>query len=803
MRLNKILLKRAVAAFAAACTLGTCCVAGSVAWADPNAGGGTDQGASTANIDTTKANFTSITIHKYEAPELKDAKHDGRELDSKVLVDTVGGNSVAKKAVKGVEFTIWRLKTYQTGPAATGGNTKTDEVIDLSKADGWSKINKVQYLKLPKETTPAAKPAAGKSTEPTYTVDQLMKGDATAQPALTKQFNKYTGDATKDTTKGYCTVANTQTKDGAKCVTGDDGSVKLDQLPMGLYYIEETDISKAQINTATSGTAVWKKVSITKAVAPFLITTPLPNSDPDSQKTKPWLYDVHVYPKNDTNPELPTKTGSVNRNDLVGDTEVAKKSDSSQKKTVEGTHITWTIAIPLTAPGKDKKYTKIGFVDKLIDKLTLLKDAQQKPMVKAKIAIYKEETDKSGVKKWVPNTVASGSQQVPEEVPLNPTNDYDLTEPVVTGTSANGNTLTFKLKEGEDSATVGTSSRATGLKLAKAKYEAASKSENPKKLAKLVVEIVTKVDDTSLNEIANVANTFVDDNKTGDGDGNNPCVPGDTRDECKDKDIPNEIMHYGTLTVSKFFKAGEGQNDKDKKKNMPLNGAKFDLYEVTSKAAAEAGKPATKVEAADITKATKFDAVDSSKEVATIARTADTQNNISAATFNVKKITHKEPSDEANKQATDESNKQATDEATTLETAKKTVDQKEVNGTDSVKLLVYSAPKDNPKSVATKKLYCLVETKAPAGYKLDSAPHCVWLQEDLAHVTSSTDNAEKVKANLVEVENVKATELDKILGSLPMTGARGLVILTLCGIVGIAGTFFYIVLKRRKEQEQE
>ena len=778
MRLNKILLKRAVAAFAAACTLGTCCVAGSVAWAVDS---GTTTEPSTANIDITKKDQTSITIHKYEAPELKNVAHDGRELDSKVLVDTVGSSSVAKKQVKGVEFTIWRLKTYQTG------DKKADEVIDLSKADGWSKINKVQYLKLPKEATPAAKPASGKSTEPTYTVDQLMNGDTTAQPSLTKQFNKYTGDATKDTTKGYCTVANTQTKDGAKCVTGDDGSVKLDQLPMGLYYIEETDISKAQINTAAAGeTAVWKKVSITKAVAPFLITTPLPNSDPDTQKTTPWLYDVHVYPKNDTNPELPTKTGSVNRNDLVGDTEVAKKSDSSQKKTVEGTHITWTIAIPLTAPnGKDAKnnvvYKKIGFVDKLDGKLTFVNDSTHK--LKAKIVVYKEQTKKDSTEKeWV---LDSGTGAI--EAKDLTTDDYDLTEP----STANSNTLTFKLKDNVDD---------HGLKLAKEKYEAASKSENPKKLAKLVVEIVTKVDDTSLNEIANVANTFVDDNKTGDGDGNNPCVPGDTRDECKDKDIPNEIMHYGTLTVSKFFKAGEGQTEEAKKKNMPLNGAKFDLYEVTGKDNGS-GQAATEVGENDIKKDTKFNAVDSSKEVTTITRPATTSGtaNTPEATFNVKKITHKEPSDEANKQATDE--------ATTLETAKKTVDQKEVNGTDSVKLLVYSAPKDNPKSVATKKLYCLVETKAPAGYKLDSAPHCVWLQEDLAHVTSPTDNAqavaERVKANLVEVENVKATELDKILGSLPMTGARGLVILTLCGIVGIAGTFFYIVLKRRKEQEQE
>ena len=732
MRLNKILLKRAVAAFAAACTLGTCCVAGSVAWAVDS--GNTDNKVNTANIDTNQQNKTSITIHKYEGPASTTVRSDGTE-------QTITG----KLPVKDVVFTIWRLK--KAGSPA--------EEIDLSTAAGWTKIKDLNKLV---ETAATGKKVAS----------DFVNG-------TNAEFVKYTEDGAGFNKKG-----------GATCKTGEDGSCTLGTLPMGLYYVEETDISKAQINTAAAGeTAVWKKVSITKAVAPFLITTPLPNSDTATQKTKPWLYDVHVYPKNDTNPELPTKTGSVNRNDLVGDTEVAKKSDSSQKKTVEGTHITWTIAIPLTAPGKDKKYTKIGFVDKLIDKLTLLKDAQQKPMVKAKIAIYKEETDKAGVKKFVPNTVESSGKQVPEEVPLDSTNDYDLTEP----STSNSNTLTFNLKDNVEN---------HGLKLAKAKYDEVSKPDNnPKKLAKLVVEIVTKVDDTSLNEIANVANTFVDDNKTGDGDGNNPCVPGDTRDECKDKDIPNEIMHYGTLTVSKFFKAGEGQDDKGKKKNMPLNGAKFDLYEVTGKDNGS-GQAATEVGENDIKKDTKFNAVDSSKEVTTITRPATTSGtaNTPEATFNVKKITHKEPADEENKPATDE--------ATTLETKKKTVDKVEVNGKDSVKLLVYKAPKDNPKSVATKKLYCLVETKAPAGYKLDSAPHCVWLQEDL---TATADNATQVAArvadNLVEVENVKATELDKILGSLPMTGARGLVILTLCGIVGIAGTFFYIVLKRRKEQEQE
>lgn len=753
MRLNKISLKQAVAMLAATCTLGTCCIAGSVAFAETQ-----PQGANTANIDTTKANSTSITIHKYEAPELKDAKHDGRELKSTDLVDKVGSSSVAKKQVKGVEFTIWRLKTYQTGPAATGGNTKTDEVIDLSKADGWSKIKEVQNLGKTADESKGIK-----------TVDQLMNGYTDSKNnSVAQKFNKYT-DASTTTPASTCVAANTATATGAKCVTGEDGSVKLDQLPMGLYYIEETDISKAQINTAAAGqTAKWKNVSITKKVNPFFITTPLPNSDTATQKKTPWLYDVHVYPKNDTNPQLPTKTGDVNRNDLVGDKTVGSGTDT---KTIEGTRITWTVSIPLTAPKDSTKYEKVGFVDRLNEKLTY------ENIASAKIITYKEQTNKDNTKEWVKDDST-------DEVKLTKGTDYELTNPVKgTETGKNNNTLTFKLAEG--TAAAGTT-KATGRKAAFDAYTNASKSTNPKKLAKLVVEIVTKVDDDglTLNEIANVANTFVDDNKTGKGDDqNNPCTPDSTDPDCDDN-TPNEIMHYGTLTVSKFFKAGPENDNKE----MPLNGAKFDLYEVTGKPAAKKGDPEIPVTSTELPGTTTFAAgVTTTDGQSTI--TTQVEKGKTASTYNVKKITHKKP-----KSAADTS---TTYEATTLETRHndKATKDDDKDGKDSVKLLVYKAPKGNPNAVDTTKLYCAVETEAPAGYKLDSAPHCVWLKDD-----SETDAATN---NLVKVKNIKATELDNILGALPMTGARGLVILTLCGIVGIAGTFFYIVMKRRKEQEQE
>lgn len=116
------------------------------------------------------------------------------------------------------------------------------------------------------------------------------------------------------------------------------------------------------------------------------------------------------------------------------------------------------------------------------------------------------------------------------------------------------------------------------------------------------------------------------------------------------------------------------------------------------------------------------------------------------------------------------------------------------NGTASVDLFIGNGDQ------ASSKKYCLVETEAPAGFKKDPTPHCY---DVVAETKTNVGKDGIVAGNSQKIGNDQATELDKILGALPMTGARGLVILTLCGIVGIAGTFFYIVMKRRKEQEQE
>ena len=113
------------------------------------------------------------------------------------------------------------------------------------------------------------------------------------------------------------------------------------------------------------------------------------------------------------------------------------------------------------------------------------------------------------------------------------------------------------------------------------------------------------------------------------------------------------------------------------------------------------------------------------------------------------------------------------------------------DGTATVDLFI-----GNDKTTSRK--YCLVETDAPAGFKKDPTPHCYNVEEETK--TNVTADKPVADANSQTIGNDQATALDKIIAALPMTGARGLLILTVCGIVGLGGTFFYIVLKRRKEQ---
>ena len=608
MRLNTNSLKRTVAVLAAVCTLGTCCIAGSIAYAQ-----GETQGADTGNI--TKDTPVSLSIHKYQGPATS-TRSDGSDQSTAVK---------DKKPVKGVEFTLYKVQ-------------KDGKDIDLAKPDGWKQITSItDKAKTPSDLVKTGNDDTNQSH--VFSIAEIGKGTTNSQGLV--KFTK---------------TANT---------AADSGEVSVSTLGMSLYVVKETNTDGAIID--------GKHVTVTGRVDPFFVTLPLANST-----TKTWIYDVHVYPKNDTTNLLPTKTASdPSRMDVV---------DDKDTNTKDGTRITWKVAIPLPAPAEGQAYNAIGFSDKMSKDLTF-------DEVK-NVRFVKYDADSGAA-------VTTGADKTKD---LTKDTHYTVTPP----TADNKQVLTVDLN-------------AKGLEEAYTFYSAAKKA---KQIVKLEADVVTKVG-KDVKNVKNIANTWADNNKTGNKD--NPCNPDSDTPGTGCDTAPSDTSYYGTLKVIKE------DNDNSKR----LNGAKFDVYEITD------GKKKS--------------------DVKSVTKNGETYNfagdNGAIAS---KKV------------------------ASSLETKKVDKD----NGVDSVKLFVRKESDKN----TTSKTYCIVETEAPAGYDAITTPTCYDLVEDNAQTAT--------KANVNTVKDVKSTPMSKILTALPMTGARGLVLLTAFGIVGLGGTLFYIITRRRKEQEE-
>lgn len=612
MRLKTNSLKRTVAVLAAVCTLGTCCVAGSVAYAG-NDGAGTvvDAGANTADIKEQK---TSITIHKYKGPSLTATSFKPNGTDMSEAIKKEGVN----KPIKGVQFTLYKV-------TLTAGNSEADKKIDLSKPEGWKRIEDLKNI----------------------------KGD-------TARFFTSTvaGQAAKFT----------KTKVGDPKETDENGVVKFDNLDESLYYVEETSTAHAQMDYgADEQHQDWKPVTVTVKTDPFFVTTPLSHKTKDSWE---WLYNVHVFPKNDVNKETPTKTASDPTKYYVDEK--------------GNTLIPWNISIPLSAPSKGKKYEKIGFVDSLPTGLT-----------------YSGVTDVKLVK--VQKKPAEGKQPTSEDIKLS--NKADATKQ-----------LTKDYEAKNDSGKVTFSLTTDGL---------AKITDIDNYTYTLKVTLNTGVTKGTKN-FTNFITGWIDDSKIGDGDENNPCVPTE-QNPCDDN--PHGSSHFATLKITKVAIDAEKKNTK-----KTLKGAKFAIYSVK----------------------------DQSTDLSTI-----------------------KDSSSLNEKTTPVKTGVTGNDQLTIETG--------VDGTATVDLFI-----GNDKTTSRK--YCLVETDAPAGFKKDPTPHCYSVEEE----TKDNVNAQKpvADANSQTIGNDQATALDEIIGALPMTGARGLVLLTAFGIVGLGGTLFYIITRRRKEQEE-
>lgn len=428
MRLTTIPLKRAAAVLATVCTLGTFCIAGSIAYAG-NDGTGTvaDAGANTANI---QKKTTSITIHKYEGPSITKTAFKPNGTD---MTDALNGEG--NKPLKGVQFTLYKV-------TLAADNTEADKKIDLSTPEGWKRIEDLKNL----------------------------RGD-------TSSF--FTGEHAKFT----------KIKVGKAQETNEKGVVEFKNLDESLYYVEETSTAHAQKDFATEANKHdWKPVTVTVKTDPFFVTTPL------SHKTKgswEWLYDVHVFPKNDVNRETPTKTAA----------DPTKYYVDEKGNTV----IPWNISIPLSAPSEGKKYQKIGFVDSLPTGLTY-SDVTGVKLVKVQKKAPENQTPTS------------------TDIPLSPKKD---TQAGYYEAKNDNGKVTFNLT-------------ADGLKKI---------DDIDNYTYTLKVTLNTKVTKGTKN-FTNFITGWIDNSKIGDGDENTPCVPTED-DPHKCDNNPHGSSHFATLKITK------------------------------------------------------------------------------------------------------------------------------------------------------------------------------------------------------------------------------------------------------------
>lgn len=392
------------------------------------------------------------------------------------------------------------------------------------------------------------------------------------------------------------------------------------------------------------------------------MTTPLAN-----ETTKKWIYDVNVYPKNDTSNDLPKKTPAVSPNKL---------NIASDKSTT----MSWDITIPLNLVSPATKFTTIKFTDPLMKDLEF---DSASGISNVKISKFAKGSDTA-------STTNGDSKDLTKDTDYAVNADATKTY-TVNNESKNFTLVTVNLNE-------------SGLNKANELY--AKRGDN---VLKLTAKITAKVK-PGATKVVNVINTEVNNTVTGQKNDPKPCVP----TSGKPCDNPGQsVSNFATLKVTKVNE----QTGQDKK---TLKGAEFEVYAM--------------------------------KDNATSTTNADVTGN-----------------DKGNKKV----------EGVTLTTGD--------NGEASVELFIGNGD-------TTSKKYCIVETKAPAGYQSSDKPTCYDLTVESA-ANAATNNSK-------EVVNKLSTALDKIVGALPMTGARGLVLLTAFGIVGLGGTLFYIITRRRKEQEE-
>ena len=269
--------------------------------------------ATNVNIDTTRKG--SITIHKYDITAAKAKGFDDTKYKANGEKNQQAEDELKNYKIQNVEFTY--LKVGDISTETIGGRIEVmydipeelEDILGLSKARADHKHNSTELVN-------AMEAALKKNT---YTKNKLEKYIMT----------------------GYGHKAMPMTdKDGVSTATS---------LPIGLYLIVETKVPANVVDTTD----------------PFFVSLPMTN-DIASE----WFYDVHAYPKNQTN--IPDINKRVRQHD---DVELGKPEFLDTATSSEGERVDYTITSHLPKITSSATYlTKYTFVDTIAKGLTYNRD---------------------------------------------------------------------------------------------------------------------------------------------------------------------------------------------------------------------------------------------------------------------------------------------------------------------------------------------------------------------------------------------------------------------------------------------
>lgn len=273
--------------------------------------------AAGASIDTGKVG--SIILYKYD---LTSATGDGVPVSSFVATgekDAAAEAALADYAIQGVKFTYLKV-------ADLGNRTTEPE-------DGKADVS-LLYSMAASDKTANLLSALGLSYSDAYDVDGTTY--YFTSDALNHALNTVMSDttATKNTLETYI-----KTNGGTTLAETDaNGKVVASDLPLGLYLLVETYVPK----------------NVTCTVNPFFVSVPMTTVDGAQ-----WMYDVTVYPKNETG--MPTLEKTVR--EALADT--GKTTDYAHTATASiGDVVEYEIISKLTTITSEASYlTTYTFVD--------------------------------------------------------------------------------------------------------------------------------------------------------------------------------------------------------------------------------------------------------------------------------------------------------------------------------------------------------------------------------------------------------------------------------------------------------